>query len=224
MNLGDLATFGADVLPKDTANMGGQFVLTRLHLRYTKESLGDDIAFRTAPPIVGGREVMGADSKLGNGAKPSSFNNFQARYAIRHPWTGPIACKEPRRGIWGGRPGPQGGIEGVPPPRSAQKLGLAPHVKAELASFVKQDVPEIGFVKASAAMAPVMAPPSATPATPATDGGTVATADAKKGCLGCAVTETDSPASAGWLAALGLAVVAARRRRGGRGGRTAGDC
>jgi len=209
MNLGDLATFGADVLPKDTANTGGQFVLTRLHLRYTKDSLGEDIAFRSAPPIVGGREMLGADAKLEHGAMPASYNNFQARYAIRHPWTGAIACKEPRRGIWGGKPGPQGPA-GVAQPRSAQKLGLAPHVKTELASFVKQDVPEIGFTKTSAAMAPVTTPE---PVTTDVDGGTGAATDAKKGCLGCAVTESDGPAGAAWLGVLGVVALAARRRR-----------
>ena len=160
MNLGDLSTFGADVSSRrDTANSGGQFVLTRLHLRYTKESLGEDIAFRSAPPIVGGREMTSADGKLEHGAVPSSYNNFQARYAIRHGWAGPIECKEPHRGVWGGKPGTN--RYDSPPPKAAQKLGLAPHVKTELASFVKQDIPEIGFTKGGAATAPATgaAPP-----------------------------------------------------------------
>lgn len=36
------------------------FVLTRLHARYTKEALGEDLVFRAAPPIHGGREVAAA--------------------------------------------------------------------------------------------------------------------------------------------------------------------
>ena len=206
MNLGDLSTFGADVLPKDTANSGAQFVLTRLHLRYTKESLGEDISFRSAPPIVGGREMTGSDGKLEHGAMPSSFNNFQARYAIRHGWAGPIECKEPVRGIWGGKPGANPYGSPPPPPRAAQKLGLAPHVKTELASFVKQDVPEIGFTKSAAATEPEVATPTAT-----------ATATAKKGCLGCAMTENDTPASAGWLVGLGLVVLGVRANRRRKG-------
>jgi hypothetical protein len=198
MNLGDLSTFGADVLPKGTANSGGQFVLTRLHLRYTKESLGEDIAFRSAPPIVGGREMTSADGKLEHGAVPSGFNNFQARYAIRHGWAGPIECKEPHRGVWGGKPGTN--PYDKPPPMAAQKLGLVPHVKTELASFVKQDIPEIGFTNGEAATAP------ATSAAPTAG-------EAKKGCLGCAVTDRGSPATAGWLVGLGLAVLAVRAGR-----------
>jgi hypothetical protein len=37
---------------------GGGFVVTRLHLRYGKEGLGEDLVFRQAPPIVGGREFV----------------------------------------------------------------------------------------------------------------------------------------------------------------------
>ena len=43
---GELLTLGADVLPSRA--MGG-FVLTRMHARYGKSALGDDIVFRAAP-------------------------------------------------------------------------------------------------------------------------------------------------------------------------------
>ena len=45
------------------------------------------------------------------GAVKASTNNFQGRYAIRHTWQGAIACKEPRRGVWGG-PWPDAGVAG----------------------------------------------------------------------------------------------------------------
>src|SRR6185503_18306156 len=79
---------------------GRDFVLTRLHARYGRDLKGD-LVFRAAPPIVGGREFVRNGGKLEEGAQPSSINNFQGRYAIRHPWTGPIACANPRRGLWG---------------------------------------------------------------------------------------------------------------------------
>ena len=178
---------------------GGPLVLTRLHARYTKDSLGEDITFRAAPPIVGGREMMGTGGKLEHGAQPSGFNNFQARYAIRHPWTGPIECKEPVRGVWGGKPG---GAHERPAPKSAQKLGLAPRAKTELASFVKQDIPEIGFTKG-------------TTTTGGAGGGAAGTPPdaSKKGCLGCALTEREGSVSAAWLAVLGSLVLAVRRRK-----------
>jgi hypothetical protein len=199
MNLGDLSTFGADVLPKDTANSGSQFVLTRLHVRYTKESLGEDITFRSAPPIVGGREMRGLDGKIEHGALPSSYNNFQARYAIRHGWAGPIACKEPHRGVWGGKPGTPSSPYDKPVPKSAQKLGLTPHVKTDLASFVKSDIPEIGFTKGAGGEG------TTTTTTP--------TVELKRGCLGCAVTQKESHGSGGWLVGLGVAILAIRRRK-----------
>jgi len=73
-------------------------VLTRLHARYDATSLSDDIVFRAADSIVGGREhVVDDKGNLEKGAVASSggVNNFQARYIIRHPWTGPIKCQNP---------------------------------------------------------------------------------------------------------------------------------
>ena len=55
-------------------------VLTRLHARYGTE-ISDDLVFRAAPPIVGGREFMGEDGELEERSRPGSVNNFQARYA-----------------------------------------------------------------------------------------------------------------------------------------------
>ena len=81
------------------------FVLTRLHARYGKESLGEDLVFKEAPPITGGREVRVTDDALEHGATPASFNNFQGRYAIRYPWKGEVKCSNPIFGVWGGQEG-----------------------------------------------------------------------------------------------------------------------
>jgi hypothetical protein len=120
---------------------GMDFVLTRLHARYGKE-ITDDLVFRAAAPIVGGREFAVTDGKLEEGAKPSSINNFQGRYAIRHRWTGPVACQSPRRGIWGGPP--DGGIAR---PEAAVNLAFSPRGEIKLATTVVGDVPEIGLRK-----------------------------------------------------------------------------
>ncbi|MCA9687416.1 MAG: DUF2330 domain-containing protein, partial [Myxococcales bacterium] len=71
LNLGELVTLGADVLPSYQQAFASQrvpseyewsvpneFVLTRLHARYNKDSLGEDLVFQAAPAIVGGREFM----------------------------------------------------------------------------------------------------------------------------------------------------------------------
>jgi hypothetical protein len=157
----ELLTLGADVLPAEGVGLDrnpGQriwaqtsnFVLTRLHARYTKTSLGEDLVFRAAPAIQGGREVRASypDGPLEHGATSASMNNFQGRYAIRHPWTGPITCDKPQRGIWGGPP-----TGGSAPPRAAQDLAFAPR-NVTLSSFLRQNVPELGLVASSAAVGP----------------------------------------------------------------------
>ncbi len=105
----DFATLGADVLPNtpksdDAFSPARQFVLTRLHARYDKTSLGEDLVFKAAPAIVGGREFLTNGKDLEQGNRPDGFNNFQARYAIRYPWKGKVECKNPVYGRWGGPP------------------------------------------------------------------------------------------------------------------------
>jgi len=124
------------------------FVITRLHARYGKEDVQDDLVFQVAPPIVGGRERMGVASspgtaapKLEEGAVASSYNNFQARYAMRHAWTGEITCEHPVRGIWGGPPG--GGS--APLSKAATNLAFAARGNVSLTAMVPAGIPELGI-------------------------------------------------------------------------------
>jgi MYXO-CTERM domain-containing protein len=120
----ELATLGADVLPTvDPMMMAWEFVLTRLHARYDATSLGEDLVFQQAPAIAGGRELPQADGKLerGGAVQPEGwYNDFQARYAIRHAWEGAVACDNPQRGVWGG---PWSSIAADPTPVIARELG-----------------------------------------------------------------------------------------------------
>jgi MYXO-CTERM domain-containing protein len=114
----ELRVLGADVLPSlaqffdaqgnviDEWGLPSQFTLTRLHARYDSTSLGEDIVFLEAPPIVGGREFLQENGVLERGSRPSDYgdDNFQARYIIRHYWDGPVKCANPRFGVWGGPP------------------------------------------------------------------------------------------------------------------------
>ena len=138
---GDFTLLGADVLEgtsaKPQAYGGWDFVLTRLHARYGKD-LKDDLVFRAAPAIVGGREFLQDNGKLEERSRPASTNNFQARYIIRHWWTGKIACASPRRGVWGGPPG-GGGSQ----PIAATGLAFARR-GASLPRLVVKNIPEIG--------------------------------------------------------------------------------
>src|SRR5439155_3504279 len=62
----DLMTLGADVIGGQMAK--GTFVLTRLHARYGKADMKDDLRFREAKPVTGGREQWAKDG-LEYGAK-----------------------------------------------------------------------------------------------------------------------------------------------------------
>jgi len=137
----DLMTLGGDVVGGAIAQ--GSFVLTRLHARYGKGDMNDDLRFRVAKPITGGREDY-ANGQVSYGVRESSQNNFQARYAIRHPWTGKIACQNPRRGIWGGPPnGEQNQLA------TATKLAFAPRGAFDMPAQLTRDLPEIGVMRGS---------------------------------------------------------------------------
>jgi hypothetical protein len=250
----DLMTLGADVLPSTAPPPppgggapivsppmmprffgGGGFVLTRLHARYSKDALGDDLFFRAAPPIVGGREFMQSDGKLEQGARPDATNNFQARYIIRHPWTGPIACDHPRRGVWGGPPGSNPWSTGSPAIKPAARIGLLPRTgPLTLASFLRGPMPresmlsgggptplltvapttatgdagESALVDAAAAPGPGTTPAAIDASPPPLP----PSAPSQGGCAGCGVARgANGLGGLATIAALGLAI--ARRRR-----------
>jgi MYXO-CTERM domain-containing protein len=184
----DFATLGADVLGQGEGGYYG-FVLTRLHARYGKDGAPNDLVFRAAPSIIGGREVRDADGRLEERARPATGqNNFQGRYAIRHPWTGPIACDKPIRGRWGGPPdGSQ-----IAKTQPATNTAFAPRGKVQLPDLVAQDVPEVG-VKAGV---------------PLPSGGGF-----QRKPQGCGCTTGDAGGFAGGAALAGLAMLVMRRRR-----------
>jgi hypothetical protein len=243
-------TLGADVLPSAAAyappgrgapivrpqlpwNVMNGFVLTRLHARYAKDALGDDLVFREAPPIVGGREFLQADGKLEQGARPDATNNFQARYAIRHPWTGPVACNNPRRGVWGGPPSGEM-AKAVQP---AAKIGFLPRASANVSAFLRGALPPESTLSRGVAtpLAPLPTPTAqvATAEVDASTGGGDAvlpqgdaasdsgappgpppTPPSQSGCSGCSLGSADADAVAP-VAAL-VAFVALRLRRTAR--------
>jgi MYXO-CTERM domain-containing protein len=153
----DIMTLGYDIIGpsagtanKPTRPMRGRrfmgppsLTLTRLHARYDASNLGEDLVFKEAEGIVGGREHRNAEGKLEESASPSSYNNFQGRYAIRHEWEGPISCDKPIRGRWGGPPSGQQAT-----PKAATDLAFATRGAMTLASAVPQGIPELGIASA----------------------------------------------------------------------------
>ncbi len=193
----EISTLGGDVLPSKDQGFY-DFVLTRLHARYDKQALGEDLVFKTAGAIVGGREQTGPDGKLETGSRSDSYNNFQGRYAIRHPWKGAINCANPRRGVWGGpTEGESGGGLKV-----ARDLAFAPRGTLQLASVVTHDVPEIGLKVGSPVVAHAGDLPSGLPV----HGG---------GCGACRIGDKDSevPTLGALFASLAAALAWFVRRR-----------
>jgi hypothetical protein len=117
------------------------WVLTRMHTRYSKETLAEDLVFREAKPVMGGRaNGNGSNGDEGAQVVDGGTNNFQGRYIIRHYWTGAVTCKQPRYGDWGGPP--DGGSSG---PAVAKGLALAPRGKVQLRGQVRSPVPLLGI-------------------------------------------------------------------------------
>ncbi len=152
----DLATLGDDqfkgqelkpgqIAPPQPPMGGGggyygdfaSYVLTRLHTRYNKTSLSEDLIFREAPPVMGGRANWdGTSGDAGAQIQKSGENNFQGRYIIRHYWSGPIKCDHPQYGRWGGPPNGESSA-----PTAAKGLANAPRGQLQLPQVVRSPVP-----------------------------------------------------------------------------------
>ena len=150
LDQGDLATLGGDTLlsPKDTDRppdaapatgiLPFEATITRLHVRYTKDSLGEDLIFRAAAPIQGGNGWSRGPEKHEAIVMPKGGTNmFQGRYIVRHPWKGEITCTDPQFGRWGGNPGKV---------NAARDLAFTPREGLTLAELVAEDVKSIGLV------------------------------------------------------------------------------
>jgi hypothetical protein len=154
LQAGDLVTLGAS--RNDAENES--WVVTRLHTRYDKLTLNEDLIFRAARPAVGGR----AEREDGGGpwkgvTRSDESNNFQARYIIRHYWGKKVTCDNPERNVWGGPPNGRS-----PRPQAARDLANVARGQLELATVVKTKVPPMGLnglVKKPTAPAPP-APPA----------------------------------------------------------------
>ena len=147
VSLGDKEILGSLAEPKQgklsndyqlPAGIKEQWVLTRLHTRYDKNMLSEDLIFRAARPVIGG--LARADgTSADQGAQLSSAegtDRFQGRYIIRHYWEGDVKCKNPQYGIWTGPPGGGGA-------QTAKDLANTPRGKLSLANTVRSAIPSL---------------------------------------------------------------------------------
>ncbi|HXU01511.1 MAG TPA: DUF2330 domain-containing protein [Polyangia bacterium] len=142
----DLSTLGLDILASaETRSPYISWVLTRLHTRYSKETLSEDLIFREAKPAMGGRAKWnGTNGDEGATVSQTAdgTNNFQGRYIIRHYWDKPVACKYPQYDQWSGPPGDPFGYSA---PTAAKGLATAPRGKVVLRDEVRSPVPLLGI-------------------------------------------------------------------------------
>ncbi len=150
---GDLYTLGGDVFGEGSASDGpggravpgqpffGQassWVLTRMHTRYSKDTLSEDIVFTPAKPVRGGRaQGMGTSAEAPGAVEMAGSNNFQGRYIIRHYWEGAVACDSPVWNRWGGPP------NGGESTQAATGLATAPRGQLALDSVVTSALPQL---------------------------------------------------------------------------------
>lgn len=132
----------------------GAWTVTRLHARYAPDDVGEDLTFRKAESVVGGREIANSEGALeqrtvANGS--GGLNQFQGRYIIRHRWKGPIMCLVPKFGDWSGTPRTWGGKATSKKPtrflESPNTSGAPPSVVEEYVvdDWLDQGVPELAI-------------------------------------------------------------------------------
>jgi hypothetical protein len=141
----DFKLLGGDVIGPAPSPGAAPFsswnaTITRLHTRYGRENLREDLVFRKAPPIAGGNERWGGPNTQDAQVLPAgSTSTFQGRYILRHRWEGTITCTDPQFGRWGGPP------DGHRPPQVARDLAFAPRDKGDLVAWIAQDVTALGI-------------------------------------------------------------------------------
>ena len=142
---------GAPALPGEKVQRSMPFfgnfsswVLTRLHTRYSKETLSEDLVFVEAGPVRGGRGSAGASLEQPGGVETATVNNFQGRYIIRHYWDGPAKCDEPIYGRWGG---PSSGEQKT---QAATNLAGAKRDAVNLKQSVRSNLPQLSLPGKSA--------------------------------------------------------------------------
>ncbi|PRP91133.1 hypothetical protein ENSA5_58700 [Enhygromyxa salina] len=220
----ELIVLGADVLPRYAAGfddqgqlkqdsdvrwqISGDFVLTRLHARYDKDTLGEDLVFERAKGIAGG-QGMPVNGKVDPEVRETGdWNSFQGRYVILHYWEGAVRCMRPLWDQWGG------------PPSGHEGQGQGQVEVARQLAFESRDAKLSSFVTSSAHAALKLegeTPPDERPKrTQRAEEKAEKAEQTKKGCS-CSAEE---PAPLGALASvLGLGLLGlSRRRRVAEGG------
>jgi hypothetical protein len=185
------------------------YVLTRLHERHDASRPARDLRLAPAPPLAGGTGVpRGVVAEWAAPPASPPENALQMRFVALYPWQRAVACSEPKRGVWGKRWASEARVSRAVP--LALGLGAVRAERELLSEVLVRDVPALGLrarPEPSVATTATVPAASATPSTPARQGG-------------CAVTRTAPTGGTvgllAWLAAgvwLALVTASAFTRR-----------
>jgi hypothetical protein len=189
-----------------------QYVLSRLHHRYDKSTLTQDVQIGPADPVKGGVQVPdGAKATLPTEVKPSAENQYQVRFVALHPSPAVTHCDKPERYRWGIAPRTYMGLRKI---YVAQDMATKNRTAVKPADAIYTPLPAIGLAgqpnmlggqQEVKSFAPV---PSAS-AAPEGDG----SSSKKSGCTVALASPHGEAPLAVILGALGAAVSRLGRRR-----------
>lgn len=131
------------------------YVITRLHHRYDRAALPQDIEVQPAGHVRGGLGApVGPNAELAGGVEPSAESRLQVRYVVAHPSKRVAQCDNPQRWRWGKAPASYRGLRKT---WTARDLAYKKRDKFVLAEVIESSVPALG-IKGSAAAEPPSAP------------------------------------------------------------------
>ena len=149
LNPDELATLGGDVAVSSD-EFGGKFLnytVTRLHARYGKSDLSEDLVFQEAKPLQGGRGTAGVDQAPTTVDEQGWMHNqFQGRYIIHNRFGGAMDCAHPVRGRWTAPPpeGMSSAPSTAPGPNTGGQVAGDSLVDKSIAQLEDAEVPETG--------------------------------------------------------------------------------
>jgi hypothetical protein len=145
----DLSALGNDIvageLDVDEPWYGWTF--TRMHARYGKTGVDNDLVFSLTGPLIGGHGTSGrAQLETTSSDTPEEWsrsNRFQGRYIMHNVWPEEVTCQDPVRGRWIGT----GEVGAAPGPTSGGAPADVPGMSVDDFVISATDIPETGQPK-----------------------------------------------------------------------------
>lgn len=178
-----------------------KYILTRLHYRYSKAQMPKDVELGNGAAISGGVDLPdGVSGEADVSVKPDKENHFQTRFNGLFPNIAVVKCDQPKPGRWGKPPRTYLGLRKI---WVAEDLARKNRTRVNVDRAILTPFPTLAIPGRAALEAEKKAKEAAAVAAEATP----------KEESGCGCTTAGSPSTGGWATLLGLASLAAFRRR-----------